>query len=251
MSFQTVKASVVLEDAYRFIDWDSDQLEDRQKAMARTALSLALQEVWEAWWWEALMTCAKVQFAANTDLTEEVSPGFTFYNQGEDKYFTAVGSQSPPNDLGLSTLWTEFNGAAGELAQWDDAAAYVGYDQFTYGGTDYQCWANAPAGTLPTDSAYFLPLPRWVPTVPWLNNSGAAQGPFGTVRMVAKSDPRRYRNPSPFELVQTENGVEIPTLTVTHPFVWLRRVTPVLTGNDYSASTTYTATSASELVFDS
>lgn len=61
---QTVKASVILEDAYRLIGWDPDQLEPRQEQIARNSLSLALQEVWEAWWWEELMTCA--QFSGAT-----------------------------------------------------------------------------------------------------------------------------------------------------------------------------------------
>ena len=50
----TVKAQVVIEDACRMIGWDLEQMEARQDQMARQALSMALQEVWEAWWWQAL-----------------------------------------------------------------------------------------------------------------------------------------------------------------------------------------------------
>ena len=35
-----------------------------------------------------------------------------------------------------------------------------------------------------------------------------------------------------------------------NPWIWARRVTPVLTGDDFSATATYAATAAKDLIFD-
>ncbi len=58
---QTVKASTILDDAYRLIGWDAGQIDSRDKADARCALSKAIQEVWDRWWWNELMICQQRQ----------------------------------------------------------------------------------------------------------------------------------------------------------------------------------------------
>lgn len=52
---QAIAASVILDDAYGLMRWALDDLEDSEKADGRRSLSMAVQQFWEAWWWESLM----------------------------------------------------------------------------------------------------------------------------------------------------------------------------------------------------
>lgn len=98
----TVNTSVILEDATRLIDWDPDQLEDRQVAMRRMAFSLACAEVWESWWWEQLMVVEQVQFTGDyqqgwMDHGDGYETGHVVYSPITDAYYIALwGIAGPP-----------------------------------------------------------------------------------------------------------------------------------------------------------
>jgi len=63
------------------------------------------------------------------------------------------------------------------------------------------------------------------------------------------NDPRENRYTEGFETEPTEAGEKILNLTVARPWVWTRRVTPVLTGDDYALTATYTATATNDQVW--
>ena len=71
------------------------------------------------------------------------------------------------------------------------------------------------------------------------------------MRTVSRLDPRSTRNPGLFAQQETADGTVIFGLTVTHPWIWLRRVTPVITGDAFDAALPYTAAAPADLVFDS
>ncbi len=94
----TIAASVILEDAYRLIGWDPDQLETRQQQMARQAFSMALQEVWESWWWEELMASAQFNGATVYSATVvTVADTFYYFPATQDYYqcLVAATGQDP------------------------------------------------------------------------------------------------------------------------------------------------------------
>jgi len=247
-----VAASVILDDAYRLIGWDAHELDDREKQDARMALSQALQEVWEAWWWQELMVCEQTQFASIYDSTNATPVGQSYYVATEDIYIAALvthdGDSAWPT---LSYNYEEYDPLAEVLDAYSEDTAYVVGDHFTYGGIGYQCWADAPVGTSPLSTAYFYPMQNWNPILPYTAFGGASVGPFGPIRSVSKFDPRTSANPQPFELDVTEDGTRVMKMTVTHPWVWSRRVTPIITGDEYSATATYAATDPEDLVYDS
>ena len=75
-------------------------------------------------------------------------------------------------------------------------------------------------------------------------------GPFGPIRSVSRFDPRVHDNSQPYQIKVTFGGTLVIGLDVGRPWVWSRRVTPVITGDEFSSSATYTATPVEDLVFD-
>lgn len=246
---QAIHASVILDFAYRMIGQDADQLDDRALADARAALSQALQEVWDRWWWRELMVCATVQFADAVNTGSDYVAGDSVYSPDEDKYFTAltaIAAPSAPPQAG----WEEYVANATPPTAWNSATAYAAEDQVRYGNLGYQALQAVPAGTLPTNTTYFAPLQNWVPVLPFTGPSLMATGPYGPVRGVSQDDPRSSANPGFYELDVTGDGTRVPGLDVTHPYVWTRRVTPILTGDAFDAEAAYEATAVEDLVYD-
>lgn len=99
---QTIPASIILEDVYRLMGWDPalTVLDPQEVAMARNALSQALQEMWERWWWEQLMQCEQLQLAATFNYdwssTATYKTGRVVYFAATDSYYIALRPAGPP-----------------------------------------------------------------------------------------------------------------------------------------------------------
>ena len=375
---QSVSAQTVIEDAERLMRWDLTQLETSEKQDARNAFSMALQQVWEAWWWESLMTFEELalrptfdfvnQNAIYAPVTSSIVPGGSnpeVYFPPTGKYYQALaptfGNYAPPATLvnGAyvvnSLFWAEsqrcytgadyvdgtvyalatvvrnpldgrfyqkLDGVAGtgagspdanrsyvmiaQVAQpsttqyesltntLDGAEVFIERDEsllalgfnwtiFTYNPTTevetFLYNANAPGvtqaenitnwqttgtiggqpfvGTLPgpTFTAQGAPpalatldaAPFWGRLTPWVPNVTYSK----PVRHVTRQDPRLTHNPGPFEFQTTTDGILVPCLLCGTVWVTARRVTPVVTGDDFDTTATYEATPQDELVFDS
>ena len=155
----TVDASVILEDAYRMIGWDPDQLEPRQEQMARVCISKALQEIWESWWWEALMACAKFPGATIYTATATFVAGAFCYFPATQLFYQAM-QVTQGNDPAIYassgyTLNAAYWAPAGIPDNWGDWANQ------NAGGTDYIVGVNdtgLPLGTIlrwPADGNYY------------------------------------------------------------------------------------------------
>ena len=351
---QTVNASVILEDAERLLGWDLDQLETRQKQIARTALSLALQEVWESWWWSHLMQCEAVPGAPVYDRATAYAADEFVYFPGTQKYYqclaTSTGNAPATYADGAWTTNYEYWAETKSLYSGDDFVVGTTYDlgdivrnpvdgQFyqrtgndylasgwsaiTFEGTtfirqpvgtttrvavippDGSSWINSVGsvyynvpdlaspiaqklaynaaaglwilsgqnqnligGTCSTvfgqysDEYNFYPAVtpgemvatpatlgpsddslNWALLIPFVPTCGI----HGPVRAVGDLDPRN-RACLLYNFDETAEGVRIPDLTTGVPWIWYRRATPILTGDDYSATATYTA--AETLTYD-
>lgn len=239
-----VKASVILDDAYRLIGWDADQLDEREKQDARAALSQAVQEVWEAWWWQELMTTELQDLSplAADNRTEDLT--WTEQETGYRSMFQVTGlTVGETYRLGRDAvvqMSTGYLGFAGQYAPFgsvvtlpDDADYY-----FVAANASYRFWSSAttPASGSVTDALYQPAITLTTPS--------------GPIRSVSKFDPRASANPQHFELDVTEDGTRVIGLTVGRPWVWARRVTPVIAGDDFDSTATYEATDPEDLVYD-
>ena len=348
---QTVAASVILEDAHRLMGEDVTQLDEpRREQEARTGLSLALQEVWEAWWWQELMTLSQQNLRDTYDSAKTYAAGDEVWWPGTNKYYQCIQASTgkKPEDteywIEARLSYTANNFAAayydyGELAR--DPASGVIYARIANGikitgatnvllaGIAETVFTKFPAGSyntsvIPPDGGvvaavgdswqngdpatyafafairYNATAKLWVltsasavhnvygtsPTLVGTYSAeynyalGASNNPAGTlswvdaeappstnwqavspfipslktnrkVRMVSRLKPTQTNNPGEYNFIATADGIELTEIPATTPWIWARRVTPVLTGDDFSATATYTATDARELVFDS
>lgn len=259
-----VAASVILDDAYRLIGWDTDQLDTREKGDARMALSQALQEVWERWWWQELMICARATFAETlgyssiATVTGDFEAGYTCYWEATDKYYY-VAYDNPavnPTDANgeVQSLWVELEFDREEYARWDPTVTYERgvNDRVRWDGSDWALRGSPTSLAEAPDEndANWWRLPSTYPTLPYTQFDGTVAGPFGPIRSVSANDPRGNANPELYELDVTPDGTRVVALTEGKPWVWSRRVTPVLTGDDYDATASYEATDPQDLVYD-
>jgi hypothetical protein len=158
-----VNASVMIEDAERMIGWDISQLELQQQQMGRQAFSLALQELWESWWWADLMASgqfvAAVLYAAGTAF----NAGDTCYFPGTQKFYQAMQATTG----NAPAIYTTASGSyTVNYAYWQEALMYgdaygCGADASQNYGADYIVGINDTGLTLgavvrnPTDGNYY------------------------------------------------------------------------------------------------
>jgi len=259
-----VPASVILDDAYRLIGWDTEQLDAREKGDARMALSQALQELWERWWWQELMVCERRTFAETlgyaeiTSVTGDFEAGYTCYWEQTDSYYFVAWDNpglNPTDTAGeLQSLWVDLDFNRAEYDRWEPTVTYERgvNDRVRWGGYDWALRSTATStGDVPDyDAAIWWRLPSTYPALPYTQFDGTVVGPFGPIRAVSKHDPRGTANPELYELDVTADGTRVVGLTEGKPWVWSRRVTPVLTGDDFDAAESYEATDPQDLVYD-
>jgi len=150
---QTIDASVILDDALRLLGWDLTQLETRQSQEARTAFSLALQEVWEAWWWEELMVCQPVSAATiYSDATPFSALQFCYFPASQ-KYYQALQATTGNKPAALANGAYAVNAANwAEVADQPAAGDYDAVATWVQGnqardlidGQVYQCFQTPP-----------------------------------------------------------------------------------------------------------
>jgi hypothetical protein len=254
---QRINASVILDDAYRLIGWDAAKLEARSVADARAAFSLALQEVWEAWWWSEVMETQRVQFAPRWLSTSFAGDQSTvFYSPETDAYYLYLlrASNQPPVDAAGATqtqyYWSKWDERLNP-APWDtareSAAGYAVGDQVSWNAVNYQRGPLTGIEEPGTVAVGFFPIPKWLPipdwspVTPWTDGAGVLQGPRGPVRSVSRLDSRTTANVEGYHFEDTGAGTRIYGLRAGRPWITSRRVTPVVTGDPFDALVTYTA----------
>lgn len=339
-----IAASVILDDAYGLMRWDSTDLEDSEIADGRRSLSAALQQVWEAWWWDTLMVLEQLTLRdAYVDATLNAQ-GAQVYFPADRKYYQAVqmcvnippasivNGQATPNngfwaemrdrfcgpdldntqaypwgaqvrnpvdglfyqrcasyqttgagESGFNTNWTVINPPkdGGDYPLWGatNACTIQGYPGkewafATYDGNQGYVENDGPAPLYPDQvtswQAYgFNLLPPPAMPAPTLTRLFVAPAPpdnghWGllaefdhvltiatTVRSVSRENPMQFPHTLRYRIEPTVGGVRVPDWHDGTAWVWSRRSTPVITGNNFDATAQYAATPTEELVYDS
>lgn len=144
-----VSAQTILDGAGIAMAWDLEQLETRQEQMRREAFSLALQELWQAWWWELLMVCQPLPGATQyTGTTAFVAQEFCYF-PGTQKYYQALGATTGNAPaLYVNGGWTT------NTAFWADAKARMDAPDFVVGQNDTGLLIGAQVRN-PLDGLYY------------------------------------------------------------------------------------------------
>lgn len=238
-----IKPSVVLDDAYRLNGWDASQLDDRDVADARGCFSLAVQEVWESWWWYELMLCAQTQFASTYSTAISGAPVGWYYWPLTDGYFYKIEQpyNFDPTDADGNVdffRWYEYVETESP-PNWSATSTYTAGDRVLYAGVKYHARVDSGLNQIPGVSSDWVEVAEWTPTVPYLDYLGAEAGPTGAVRSVSRLDPRRTCNPGFFRFEPTGDGTLVFGLEVGRPFIWSRLPTAIITGDPFDDDLAY------------
>lgn len=262
---QTTYAGVILKGAARLMGWDPALLEDVEHAQLHEAFSEALQDVWEAWWWDDLMQCQTVALAPlfrtdNTPTTGLWPEGYPVYEPISNWYYVCLtpgGVATPPIDpnnpytttpnpnswnlAGLGYFNIDFANWAPwrepvRLTEWVNNVTFNLGDQTQRLGVRYQSIVNNNLGNDPQNNeTFWLMVPDMELTLPFADpgpgNEVDLRGPFGVPKSFSRMDPRRTPNAGdyPFE-PNGAVGNRVVGLCRGHGAVWadIRRPTPVL-----------------------
>ena len=249
---QTIDASVILDDAYRLMNWDPAQLDSRNKADARAALSQALQEVWEAYWWEDLMQCKSIAPAMKISGldTADVYSLYQYLLDAEGILEVTDQINAKPAYGALNATAIQWQQTIGSGLHWEittyDATRTNPLQVCYYSDEDVdtpdlvKTWTAYYAdGATDVPEIANVPLPVVSPII-----TGSAN-----VRSISRLNPQSGSNAGKYATIDDTDGVIIVGLDTGRPWVWARRPTPVLTGDPFADTATYEATDETELVF--
>jgi hypothetical protein len=248
---QLVTAQTILDGAQIAMSRDLTQLELRQQQQGREALSLAVQEVWAAWWWESLMSVQQTQFAPTYSNEILVIPGQVAYWPLTDDYYQCyiLDSGEPTDSAGtLSAGWLKASDHLKVVPEFDVHATYTAGNLVSWRGLRYVNALGAQTVFTPDlDTLNWTAVPDVTFGFPYTDWDGTETGPVGAVRAVSVYDPRRTTNSQPLEIIVTPGSCQVLCPPVGRPFVWTRSPVPLITGDAFDATASYTATDREEL----
>jgi hypothetical protein len=248
ISFKEISAGVS-----GLMGWDPDNLDSLQFAAIRRAVSQALGDIWERYWWSDLSRVAERTFRPPYNAAATYAAGAFVWFAGSRRYYQALQETvgNAPATLSGST-WTENSQywaeaqAQPSAGAWISTTAYAVGDQVTWleNNLVYQC-ITAGTGNLPSGSAWaeIVPFDAYVD----LLEPGVV--PIGRVRAVWDRNPRVYAGARRLEWAKSHRGIEVFTENVT---VWVEGLLRPhwFTGDNYDAAAAYTAADASDVSGD-
>lgn len=239
------------------LSWDYDNLTDQEWNLIRTEISAAFEWAARAYWFEDLMAVERVQLKASWSAATAYAVNQWVYHAPSDDYYQCLqahtnsepatfdGTEWDTNVTYWARLWEEESYDAGT---WTSGAAYTLGQRVYWNGDPYACIQAHTSSSvlLPTSTAYWTALDEFDYTLPY---AWPGRPVIGRVRKITTLDPRANPYAAAFEFVPTADGIRIEGLTVGRPWVWYRVRTPELTGEDYSATASYTAESDAKAVW--
>lgn len=244
---RTVTYLSMLSSVTRQMGWNPDNLDAREWHAAKEALSQALGEAWEEHTWPFLRQNKLRRFWPDwsDSPTQWVAGDFCFYPPTA-KYYQAlqVATGQEPATLSSGTwetnleYWAEANRAWSADA-WLATTLYdqgdVVFDPVTY--SFFQCHTTPPLATLPTDTDYWGEVTNLVPTI---RRVELGFQPLGVIVSVTDENAEAHRGARPIPWNEGSLGIQLLEPLAVQAWVrWLVRV-PVLTGDIYDATLTYT-----------
>ena len=240
------------------IGWDYDSLTTEQWRLLRSEISAALKWAWERYWWEDVMHLERVQLRPSWDQEQEYGIGDEVYHEDSDAYYTAIwpSEGQAPASLGSDGKWAtnlRYWARVDETEEVDqgtwalDTDYEVG-DRVSWGGATKVCWNAHTSSTsiLPSNANYWTELEEFDWTVPWAQ---AGRPVIGRVKAVTGVDPRAEPNTPELETTLEAGGVRFTDLDTNRPWVRYRVRCPLLDGEPWDASASYSVESAERAVW--
>lgn len=242
----TTLYSTVLAETARLVGLDYSSLTTEQFGVLRGFHSRRLRDIWGACFWHEL-TLIERRFFRDlfSAAASSYAAGVELYDAASGKYVTAVRAITDPsaaaqqptdsNEDVQTAYWAELKREYG-AGDYSSAQAYVAGDVVTYRDALYSCH-TASTGNAPTDTNYWGEVQEFERYVDW-EQTGATV--IGTVAGVWDRNPRVYRNAVELDWQMGSNGIVVGN-SVHQCYVEFRKRCPELTGDAFSATTTYAA----------
>lgn len=228
-----VNFSELIEDVAEEVGWDAELLSPQEWTSIRRALNNALRDFWRAYWWPETMEQRVVYYAEAFVGNKTYLAGVMCYEGLSNSYFQAV------RDVNISTwppdypnYWAKRTADETAPAFYDIAKAYVLTDRVRYGGFDFYCFADAPAGIQPTDNQHWGKLEPFETIIPYV---ALARPVIGRARHVDSGDGVQYELSAGPQGILVQDGGRVPTPTLVYQIR-----PPQITGDHFDASQAYT-----------
>lgn len=251
---RTIPYSQISAGVCDLVGWDPDNLDSRQFSAIRRAVSQALGDLWDKYWWADLLRVSERTFRPPYSAATTYAAGEFVWFGGPRGYYQALQATTGNAPATLSgTTWTENSQYWAEAqtqpsgnSTFSAATAYVVGDLVTWleDNEVYQC-ITAGTGNLPSTSAWaqIVPFDAYVD----LLETGVT--PLGRVRAVWDRNPRVYAGARKLEWAKSHRGIEVFTESVT---VWVEGLLRPhwFTGDNYDSAAAYTAADAADVSGD-
>lgn len=238
---RTVTYDYVLQRACELTGRVFSTLTTEEANFFRTFISMSLRSAWECFNWPEQTVYQQEFFAATYAYATTYNAGDVVYYPVEEKYYqwvniTPSSGQTPtiggPGGTLNAQFWSEALPDYGNNdGNWDDTVAYSIGQIVLYPVTQehYQLYAIAPVGTVPSNTAYWGVLNKFLRNISQtLNPDGSARSvEIGEAFSVWPADPRvTWRQQEP-RYTFTDDGILVEEEL---PFVWLefRKSPPLL-----------------------
>jgi hypothetical protein len=245
---RTVTYDYVLQRACELTGRVFSTLTTEESNFFRTFISMSLRSAWECFDWPEQTVYQQEFFAPTYSYQNTYNAGDVVYFPVEEKYYqwvniTPGAGQSPttsgPNGTLNSIYWSEAQPSYGNNdGDWDSTTSYTIGQIVLYPVTQehYQLYAIAPSGTVPTNTAYWGILNKFLRNISQTNNpDGTTRAvPIGETFSVWPADPRVTWRQQEVTYTFTDDGVLVGN---DLPYVWLEfRKTPPLLSNSAEAT---------------
>jgi hypothetical protein len=235
---RTVTYDYVLQRACELTGRVFSTLTTEESNFFRTFISMSLRSAWECFDWPEQTVYQQEFFAPNYSDAITYSQGTVVYYPVEQKYYQYVGSTNSgnapttngPNGTLNSQYWGLAQASYSGNASWSSTTTYTVGTIVLYPVTQeyYQLYGTASAGTVPTNTAYWGILNKFLRNISQTTNpDGTTRAvPIGETFSVWPIDPRVTWRQQEAPYTFTDDGILI---TAELPYVWIEfRKTPPL-----------------------
>lgn len=239
--------SNVLHGVAQLAGLDRDNLSTNEFKRIRDFADARLALAWETGEWPDTLLIEKRRFRALWDSTTGYAQNAEVYYAVEDKYYQSLAGSNTGNVPTDKSKWADVSESpSGD--DWESGNAYALGDRakYTTDGEHYWCInAHTSSATItPASSSYWAKL---IAFDRYLAYEQTGETKIGEFLALTKKDPRNFSANKEYSFELTALGANVVS-DVNVVWVKGRKHRPLLTGDNYSAASTYA--SGTQVYFD-
>lgn len=232
--------SSVLHGVAQLAGLDRDNLSTSEFKRIRDLADARLALAWETGEWPDTLLIEQRRFRLLWDSTTTYAQNAEVYYAVEDKYYQSLAGSNTGNLPTDKSKWADVSESpSGD--DWESGKAYVLGDRakYTTDGEHYWCInAHTSSSSItPASSSYWTKL---IPFNRYIAYEQTGQTKIGEFLAITSKDPRNFSATKEYSFELTALGANLVSDVNT---VWVkgRKHRPLLTGDNYSSSSTYSS----------